>query len=174
MRLGIWPLAWGQVTKEPVICEPSSADPSGVTLIADLRVHGVWQPQVDVLFDVSVIDTGAPSYRGRSPQAVLSSAESEKKHKYLEACLARHAGFMPLCFSTDGMLGTEVDFFLCRMADRLSAKWKRSYGEVIGWIRSRLSFAVLRATLLCVRGSRSRWRSLGIVDGASVSEPDIN
>ena len=105
---------------------------------------------------------------------MLSSAEAKKKHKYLEACLARHAGFTPLCFSNDGMLGTEVDFFLCHMADRLSAKWERSYSEAIGWIRSRLSYAVLRATLLCVWGSQSRWRSLGIVDGASVSEPDIN
>ena len=137
-------LAWGQVTKEPVICEPSSADPSGVILIADLCVHGVWQPQVDVLFDVRVVDTDAPSYCSHSPQAVLSSAEAEKKHKYLEACLSRHAGFTPLCFSNDGMFGIEVDFFLRRMADRLSAKWERSYGAVIGWIRSRLSFAVLQ------------------------------
>ena len=39
--------AWGQVTREPVVCE-SSNDPSGVTVIADLQVRGVWQPQVDV------------------------------------------------------------------------------------------------------------------------------
>ena len=36
------------MTREPVICESSPVDPSNVTLIADLRVHGVWQPQVDV------------------------------------------------------------------------------------------------------------------------------
>jgi len=55
-------LAWGQVTKESVVCESSPADPSNMTLIADLWVHGVWQPQVDVLFDVRVVDTDAPSY----------------------------------------------------------------------------------------------------------------
>ena len=101
-------LAWGQVTKEPVVCESSSIDPSSVTLIADLWIHGVWQPQVDVLFDVCVTDVDAPSYRGRSPQAVLCSAEAEKRYKYMEACLARHASFTPLCFSTDGMFGTEA------------------------------------------------------------------
>ena len=84
-------LAWGQVTREPVICESSPGDPSSVTLIADLWVRGVWQPQVDVLFDVCVVDTDAPSYCGRTPQAVLGSVEAEKKRKYLEACLARHA-----------------------------------------------------------------------------------
>ena len=29
-------------------------------------------------------------------------------------------------------------------------------------------FAILRAALLCVRGSCTKWRSLGIVDGASL------
>jgi len=103
---------------------------------------------------------------------VLSSAEAEKKHKYMEACLACHAGFTPLCFLVDGMFATEADLFLHRLADCLSAKWERSYSAVIGWVRSRLSFAVLRATMLCVRGSRSHWRSLGIVDGASISDSD--
>ena len=132
VRDSVGNLAWGQVTKEPIICESSPPDPSGVTLIVDLRVCGVCQPQVDVLFDVRVIDTDAPFYCSRSPQAVLSSAEAEKKRKHREVCLARHAGFTPLCFSIDGMLGTEADFFLRRLADRLSAKWERSYSPVIG------------------------------------------
>ena len=165
-------LAWGQVTREPVICESSPVDPSSVTLIADLQVRGVWQPQVDVLFDVRVVDTDAPSYRGRSLQAVLDSAEAEKKRKYLEACLARHAGFTPLYFLIDGMLGSEADCFFRRLTDRLCAKWERSYSAVVGWVPSSLSFAVLRATILCVRGLRSSWKSLGIVDGASISESD--
>ena len=45
-------LVWGQVTKEPIVCESSSTDPSSVTWIADLWICGVWQPQGDVLFDV--------------------------------------------------------------------------------------------------------------------------
>jgi len=44
------------VIREPVVCK-SSNDPSGVTLITDLRVRGAWQPQVDILFDVRVVDT---------------------------------------------------------------------------------------------------------------------
>ena len=160
------------MTKEPIVCESSSTDPSSVIFIADLRIYGVWQPQGDVLFDVCVIDVDAPSYQGCSPQAVLCSAEAEKKHKYTEACLACHASFTPLCFSTDGMFGIEVDFLLRCLAERLSTKWKRSYNEVIGWVQSRLLFAILRTIMLCMQGSRSRWRSLGIVNGASISESD--
>ena len=63
---------------EPVIQEACevSGKPS---LIADLGVRGVWQPQALALFDVRVIDTDAPSGVQRSVAAVLSSAEAEKE-----------------------------------------------------------------------------------------------
>jgi len=52
---------------------------------------------------------------------------------------------------------------------RLSAlKWEQPFSVVSGWVRARLSFAILSAALLCVRGSHTKWRSLGIVDGASL------
>jgi len=38
----------------------------------------------------------------------------------------------------------------------------------MGWVWARLSFAILQAMLLCVCGSRTKWRSLGIVDGTSL------
>ena len=117
VRDAIGDLAWAQVTKEPIVCESSSTDPSSVTLIADLRIRGVLQPQVDVLFDVRVTDVNAPSYRSRSPQAVLCSAEAEKKRKYMEACLARHASFTPLCFSIDGL--RQIFFFVAWLSDCL-------------------------------------------------------
>ena len=37
----------------------------------DLGIRGVWQPQVEVLFDVRVIDTDAPSHCHRAPNAIL-------------------------------------------------------------------------------------------------------
>ena len=46
-----------------------------------------------------------------------------------------------------------------RVANKLATKWGRSYGEVLGWVQPRLSFAILWATNRCVRGSRVRWRS---------------
>ena len=58
-----------------------------------------------------VVDTDAPSYYSRSPQAVLRSAEVEKKRKYSLACQARRASFTPLCFSVDGLLGGEANVF---------------------------------------------------------------
>jgi len=65
-----------------MVCDNSAcAD----TLIADLCVSGVWEPQTEALFDIRVVDTDAQSYHARSPCDVLSSAEGEKC-KYLQAC----------------------------------------------------------------------------------------
>ena len=50
------------------------------TLIADLSIRGVWQPQTVALLDVRVIDTNAQSYASHTVDAVLCSAEQEKKN----------------------------------------------------------------------------------------------
>ena len=99
-------------------------------------------------------NTDARSYLARSPRDVLCSAEGEKKRKYMQACQNRRATFTPLCVSVDGMLGSEAEFFVKRLSDFLAARWERPYSVVMGWVRARLSFAILRAALLCVCGSR--------------------
>ena len=35
------------------------------SLVADLSIRGIWQPQRVALFDIRVIDTDAPSYSNR-------------------------------------------------------------------------------------------------------------
>ena len=72
--------------------------------------------------------TDAPSYRSRSPEIVLHSAEVEKKKKYTTACVACCANLTPLCFSVNGMLGAVANFFLRQLADRLSSKWEKPHG----------------------------------------------
>jgi len=68
------------------------------------------------------------------------------------------------------VLDKEAQFFLKRLAEHLAVKWGKPYGAAQSWVRTRLSFAILRATMFCVHGSRPRWRSLGLVDGASTFE----
>ena len=126
-------------------------------------------PQSEALFDIRVIDTDAQSYSNRSPSEVLLAAEGEKKRKYHQACSERRAQFTPLCVSVDGMMGNEAAIFIKRLAERLSSKWGKNYSIVLCWIRTRLSFAVLRATILCLRGSRTKWRSISVTDGSPLN-----
>ncbi|KAF6205303.1 hypothetical protein GE061_019473 [Apolygus lucorum] len=62
--------------------------------------------------------------------------------------------------------------FVKMLAERLSDKWSRPQGAIREWLRARIAFAVLRATSMCIRGSRKRWRTaeelLGFRDGAAL------
>ena len=130
------------------------------SLIADLSIRGVWQLQTLALFDVRVIDTDAESHSQRVVTAILSSAEEEKKKKNSKAAALRRASFTPLVVSVDGVRGRGAIFFVKQLTQKLAHKWDKSNSEVvIGWMRARLSFAILRATNLCLRGSRTKWRS---------------
>jgi len=148
------------------VCDGSAGNLD--TLIANLCVHGVWQPQTEALFDIRVVDIDAWSYSACALLAVLCLAEAKKKRKYSHACHDRHATLTLLCVSVDGVLEPETEFFVKRLSDFLAAKWESPYGVVMGWVQAHLSFAILQATLLCVHGSHTKWRSLGIVDDASL------
>ena len=67
---------WPQVKKEVVVKESNECGLGG--LIADFSARGVWEPQVEVLFDVRVINADAPSYRDRSIEALLKDHEHQK------------------------------------------------------------------------------------------------
>ena len=66
----------------------------------------------------------------------------------MRACFERRASFTPPCCSVDGVMGKEAEHFMKIMADRLAVKWERRYSEVMRWIRTRLSFAILCATII--------------------------
>ena len=52
-----------------------------------------------------------------------------------------------------------------RLAELLSAKKQESYPTTNSWVRAKVSFAILRSALLCLRGSRTpRRRHLDIKD----------
>ena len=122
-------------------------------------MRGVWQPQADVLFDIHVIDTDAQSHAHHSVNAVLAMALKEKKRKYTQAAQACHASFSPFVLTVNSLMAREACFVMQWIDRALSTKWSKSYGVVVGWVKTRMSIAFLRATNLCVRGSRVKWRS---------------
>ena len=124
-------IVYTEVIREPVVQEANDA--CGIpSLIADLSIRGVWQPQTVALFDIRVVDTDAPSYSHRDVAAILSTAEEEKKRKYCDAAEVRRASFTPLVISVDGVLGQEAECFVKLLAEKIATKWKRSYPEIAG------------------------------------------
>ena len=110
------------------------------------------------------------SYLHHDVGAVLSSIEHTKKHKYSQAAETINASFTPFVVTADGALGLEAKTFIRHLAEKIAAIWHKSYSEVLGYVRARMLFAVFRATNLCIRGSRVKWRRrMEIEDGAGLS-----
>ena len=154
--------------REPIVQEADDAN-GRPALIADLSIQGVWQPQTAALLDVCAIDTDAQSYASCTVDAVLCSAEQEKKRKYSAPVEERRASFTPFVVSVDGVLGHDAQHLMNCLCDQIAMKWEKSHSEVMGWVRARMAFAILRATNLCFHGSRVKWRSgHGMDDGAGI------
>ncbi len=61
----------------------------------------------------------------------------------------------PLVMSTSGGMGREAQAFYKRLADKLAQKKEMQYRILMGWLRCKLSFAILRSAVIYIRGSRS-------------------
>ena len=69
--------------------------------------------------------------------------------------------FTPLVFGTNGGMGNECQRFLKHLADKLVQKDGEPYNNVINWLRTVISFELLRSVHACVRGSRVPFRNKG-------------
>ena len=159
-------LVWPKVIREPVVREgdPASDDPG---LRLELGVRGVWQPQVEVLSDICVIDTDTPSYWQRSPISILDSEAVEKKRVYRSAMVNRRGNFSPFVLPVNGLLQHEASHFVKHLSANLASRWKKPFSDVLAFVRSKLLFASVCSASICLRGSRIKWRSgLRFDDGA--------
>ena len=55
------------------------------------------------------------------------------------------------------LVGDKAACFLKYLGRGLSVTWECYYGEVIGWLRARLAFALVPVTNVCIRELRTKW-----------------
>ena len=125
-----------------------------------------------MLIDFKVVDSDAASYVGRPVRSVLESAAAAKKAKHRQACADRRAraDFRPFVCTTDGAIHREGMHFLRRLSARLSLKWELSYrGRAMNFVRTRMSLAILRASVHCLRGARRKFFSLTADSAAAMA-----
>ena len=70
-----------------------------------------------------------------------------------------HGTFTPLVFTTTGVMSHECSVFFKSLSEKISIKRGERYEEIMRFLRVKLSFLALKATLLCLRGSRSHHKS---------------
>ena len=132
----------------------------------DVHCRGFWERQRAAFFDIRVCHPNADSYKDLSPKQIYRIHENEKKRKYNSRVTEIEQGtFTPLVFTTTGGMADECLRYHSRLAELLSAKKQESYATTISWVRAKVSFAILRSALLCLRGSRTpRRRNLDVKD----------
>ena len=121
----------------------------------DIKAGGFWSRGVTAFFDVRVTHVNSMSNQKKSTQTIFQEQENEKKRKYQQRILDVEMGtFTPLVFGTNGGMGKECQMFLKNLAEKLSHKNGEPYNIVMSWLRTRISFEILKSVHTCVRGTR--------------------
>ena len=150
------------VEMEPVLQEDTGEVlPRGTNKAPDARLdisaRGFWAREQSAIFDVRVCHPNADSYKNFTPEQIYKLHENDKKRLYSSRVLEVERGtFTPLVFTTTGGMSDECQRSHSRLAELLAVKKQENYASTITWITTRVSFAILRSALVCLRGSRSK------------------
>ena len=148
-------------------------------LYSDVRITGLKQkePAKTLDIDVRMFYPEATSARVSSIQALLKKNETEKNTKYKSACTSFGTEFEPFVCTTDGVLAEGAERVIKMLGSAIAEKWGKQKGEVMAWIRGRLSLSIARAASACMRGfGRAetkeavfmKERTVGFYDGAAL------
>ena len=113
------------------------------------------------IFGVRVPHVNSKYNQGKVTSRIFKEQEEGEKRKYQQRVLDVEMGyFTPLVFGTNGGMGADFNCFLKRLAEKLSEKNEEPYHITITWIKTLLSFEILRSVHTCVRGSRTPFHKI--------------
>ena len=123
----------------------------------DVSAIGLWSPCQKSMFDIRVVYPNADSYMDKDLSEIYKMNEDEKKRLYNDRILnCERTTFSPLVFTTPGGMGKECERVNKRVAELLAKKRLERYSDTIKYVRNRLRFALLKATVIAVRGTRGK------------------
>ena len=122
----------------------------------DISARGFWVRGQRAFYDVRIFDSTAPRQLTKPLSDIHKQHEQEKRRVYNQRILEVEQGtFTPLVFTIQGGMSQECQKFYSRLATLLSEKRNETKSTTTAWMRTRISFSLLRSALLCVRGSRT-------------------
>ena len=124
---------------------------------SDIKCCGFWSKMRQAYFDIKVVSPFARSNAQLEPAQLFRNAERAKIREYKERIQeVERADFNPLVFTCTGGMAPQSHLVMKKLAEKLSEKQNIHVSVVSGWLRCRLSFALLRTTLLCIRATRCK------------------
>ena len=123
----------------------------------DIKAQGFWENDRQcAFFDIRVFNPLAHTYRSLPLPTCYRKHEQEKKRAYDQRIReVEHGCFSPLVFSAAGGMGPTANVVYKKLASMIAIKHNQSYSQTVNWLRCRLSFSLLRSSIMCIRGSRS-------------------
>ena len=107
-------------------------------------------------YDVRVFNPLAKRYANQSLRKSYEINEKEKKRSYNQRILEVDNGsFTPLIMNAMGGMGRECQIFYQRLSEKLADKRKTNISITVSWVKRKISFALMKAVVLCIRGSRT-------------------
>ena len=89
-------------------------------------------------------------------ESSFTSNEKEKKRSYNHRIInIEHGSFTPLVFTPYGGSGREAERCISELANLIAHKRDLPFSTVISWLRTKISFTLIKSAVLCLRGSRS-------------------
>ena len=137
----------------------------------DVAARGVWSQYDRSFVDIRVTHPNCLSNSGKSLQEIYEKHEKEKKEFYESRVIhVERENFTPLVFTTSGGMAPACQRFFKRVATMIADKKGQTYQHVVSYVRTRLRFAMLRSTLIAIRGFKGRVQNKEL----SVDEVDFN
>ena len=121
----------------------------------DIKANGLWGGRFSrIFFDVKIFNPNAKS----CPKTISDAYkyhESVKTLKYQQRILdVEHSSSVPLIFACTRGAAPDSTKTVQKLAEKLSEKRNESYSDTINYIRTKISFALLRSAILCFRGCK--------------------
>ena len=140
------------------------ANPPGTIVDDQARLDivgtGLWGMFERTYFDIRVTHPGAKTNSKQSLEKLLASNEKQKYRSYgYRVINTEKSSFVPLVFSTGGSAAKECQRHHRRVAELLARKRQEEYSCIMSYINTRVRFALLKSTLIAIRGIRGKQSS---------------
>ena len=119
----------------------------------DIKANGLWGSVFErTSFDVIIFNPLAKS----CPKTIRDSYKYHEELKYEQRIRdVENSTFNPLVFSSTGGAGPSVSKVMKRLAQKITEKREEKYSDLMSFIRTKISFALVKSSILCIRGCRA-------------------
>ena len=141
----------------PIYCKDSIQGNDTENARLDISARGLYGPLQKTMFDVRIFHPNALTYRNRDVSSVYKQHEEEKRKKYEQRVIQiEKCSFTPLVYSTTGGMAPKALEFHKRLASLVAEKRNERYEDVMGTMRTKLAFSLLKSVLVSLRGHKGK------------------